>query len=77
MPTINFGQTPLQRDELRRELLEFARGSSQSLSARFFKKQDLIDFGVNDLAYPEVVVKSVIRELETQKELRFAKEVTT
>ena len=77
MPRTNYGQTPLQRDSLRRQLEDFAKGSSQSGSARFFTKQDLIDFGVNDLAYPEVVVRSVIRELETQRVVRFQKEVTT
>ena len=78
MPTTNFGQTLAQRDTLRRELLEFAKGTSQGLSsARFFTKQELVDHGTIQLDYPEELVRSVIREMEVQRVLRFSKVVTS
>lgn len=79
MPTsTTFGQTLVQRETLRRELLEFAKGTSSGLSsARFFTKQQLVDHGVNQLDYPESLVRTVIREMEVQRVLMFGKETVT
>lgn len=60
MPTTTYTLTPANKRNLMTALVQRAEGTTEHFTTR----QALIDYGVDDLGFPEPVVRHILVELE-------------